>query len=398
MRALFNYHPEYFLFKYFWLLIFLPEQKYVFFLVFLNFVFFQIKFSKSKWVIKKEMLLFLLWSVLCFLAVILNLFSNVYWERLVADLMTPMVWVLATMHYDLYATIKLDERKLKKYVLFNFLVFLGIAVFYLVQNGKDFVFLGRHLAQVDYLVTGIKTRLTGFMHYATLNTTIIVVSLPLIFSLVKKKEHQLFFLLFSFVPVYLGASRIGLVTLAIVLLGFLVFYEEKRFFGLKLVVALLLLPFLLANLEWIYTEMLEVYSVREASNVARNIIYAESIDKVIETNVLFGYGISEYSSVGPWLGSHSSYISFFYKSGFVGIALIFLAFAYFMRKSFQQNGRMSIVYFVALFVFFIYETIDPIMVTVLLFFSSMGLWNHRKLEKEWNQRKPEKKIGGKAFE
>lgn len=380
MRALFNYHPEYFLFKYFWLLIFLPEQKYVFFLVFLNFILFQIKFFKNKWVIKKEMLLFLLWSVLCFLAVILNLFRNVYWERLVADLMTPMVWVLAIMHYNLYATLPLDEAKLKKYTLFNFFVFLGIAVLYLVQNGKDLVFLGRHLAQLDYLVTGVKTRLSGFMQYATLNTTSIVVSLPLIFSLVKKKKHQLFFLLCSFVPVYLGASRIGLLTLAIVLLGFLAFYEEKRFLGIKLVLVLLLLPFLLVHLEWIYKEVLEIYNLREASNVARNIIYTESINKVLEMNALFGYGISEYSSVGPWLGSHSSYISFFYKSGLVGSALIFLAFAYFMRKSFQQNGKMSLLYFVALFVFFAYETIDPIMVTVLLFFSSMGLWNRSKFE------------------
>ncbi len=71
-------------------------------------------------------------------------------------------------------------------------------------------------------------------------------------------------------------------------------YRWKICLDKKLIVIFVILLIIL-NTELLYHEILAVYNSRESSNEARFIIYQESIDKVLENNILFGYGISEYS-------------------------------------------------------------------------------------------------------
>ncbi len=67
MFKLFKYDPEYFIFKYFWLIIFIPEQKYVFLLIFMNLILFHIKFLKTKLILKMKFYCFIMvYIMFCF--------------------------------------------------------------------------------------------------------------------------------------------------------------------------------------------------------------------------------------------------------------------------------------------------------------------------------------------
>ncbi|HEM5010523.1 TPA: O-antigen ligase family protein, partial [Streptococcus suis] len=314
--------------------------------------------------------------------VVTSMFVEINFERLFADFTAPIIWIIAIMYYNLYSFINIDYKKLKNSIFFSFLVLLGISALYIIQNGKDIVFLDRHLIGLDYLITGVKTRLVGFMNYPTLNTTTIIVSIPLIFALIKNKMQQFFFLCLAFIPIYLSGSRIGSLSLAILIICLLWRYIGGKFAWIKKLIVIFVILLIILNTELLYHEILAVYNSRESSNEARFIIYQESIDKVLENNILFGYGISEYSVTGTWLGSHSGYISFFYKSGIVGLILLMFSFFYVIKKSYGVNGETALFYFTSLAIFFIYETIDPIIIILVLFFSSIGIWNNINFKKD----------------
>ncbi|HFR3632908.1 TPA: spore coat protein CotS, partial [Streptococcus suis] len=178
-----------------------------------------------------------------------SMFVEINFERLFADFTAPIIWIIAIMYYNLYSFINIDYKKLKNSIFFSFLVLLGISALYIIQNGKDIVFLDRHLIGLDYLITGVKTRLVGFMNYPTLNTTTIIVSIPLIFALIKNKMQQFFFLCLAFIPIYLSGSRIGSLSLAILIICLLWRYIGGKFAWIKKLIVIFVILLIILNTE-----------------------------------------------------------------------------------------------------------------------------------------------------
>ncbi|HFR3494857.1 TPA: spore coat protein CotS, partial [Streptococcus suis] len=58
------------------------------------------------------------------------------------------------------------------------------------------------------------------------------------------------------------------------------------------------------------------------------------------------------------------------------------SFFYVIKKSYGVNGETALFYFTSLAIFFIYETIDPIIIILVLFFSSIGIWNNINFKKD----------------
>ncbi len=141
----------------------------------------------------------------------------------------------------------------------------------------------------------------------------------------------------AFIPIYLSGSRIGSLSLAILIICLLWRYIGGKFAWIKKLIVIFVILLIILNTELLYHEILAVYNSRESSNEARFIIYQESIDKVLENNILFGYGISEYSVTELGSKSFRLYI-IFYKSGIVGLILLMFSF-FVIKKVMELMGK-----------------------------------------------------------
>lgn len=374
-------HPEYFIFKYMWLILLIPKQKYVFLIFLLNlfFLIFKYKNVSNSLIRKKYFLSLLIWTLVSLISFSINYSSEVHLEeRFFADLTAPIIWLMGSLYYYYYTNIYISFKKIKAYIKLNTSILLLISLLYIFYD-DNIVFLGRNLKTVDYLTDTISYRLVGFMEYPTIISLICFVLLPLVF-IIKNKTQKIVYLLILSIPPYLAGSRIIIFSVLMFSVFYIIFYFNiYKYRKYIYCVFFFSIVIFFINQDSIIEFFYNIYNYRSSSNIGRNLIYFESINEVINGNFMLGYNISKYSSVGPWLGSHSTYIYFFYKTGFIGLFFIILAHYYFFEDIVKKNRLMYIYIFVIL-VFYLYETIDPIIISILLLFSNIGLSTNKFLK------------------
>ncbi|MCD0022374.1 O-antigen ligase family protein, partial [Streptococcus agalactiae] len=129
--------------------------------------------------------------------------------------------------------------------------------------------------------------------------------------------------LFTFILPIGSGSRAGIVAILaqmfILLLNTVVVKKKTIKF------LLYILPFLLVIVMMLYFDnLLSIYyriiNLRSGSSESRFSLYKDTVNIVINNSLLFGEGVKELwlNSDLP-LGSHSTYIGYFYKSGLLGL-------------------------------------------------------------------------------
>ncbi|MGR1482947.1 capsule biosynthesis protein CapK, partial [Streptococcus agalactiae] len=127
---------------------------------------------------------------------------------------------------------------------------------------------------------------------------------------------------------------------------------------------------------WSIIEKIIMY--RNQSTITRMIVYQESIIEVLKGNILFGQGIRIPSSEGIFLGSHSTYISVFYRTSLLGIVLYFSAFILLYKEAISKNYKIYRLFFYTLLCYTLFEEIDPNHWSIVLLFSTFGIVGRAK--------------------
>ncbi|HEN4298453.1 TPA: capsule biosynthesis protein CapK, partial [Streptococcus agalactiae] len=259
----------------------------------------------------------------------------------------------------------------------NYFVLFLITVLYLFFPNEFTTFLGRDLFSIEW-IPSMKVRLTAYFEYATLLGQFILFTYPILFLKQQRYGENIFITLFLVFCAYLTGARIFLICM-IILLGYLLLEIIINKFNLKITkkaVFLIIIGIILLLVCFSYkVESIINYIIhyRFQSSSTRLTVYYESIRAILDGNFLIGQGIRVPSSVGIFLGSHSSYISIFYRTSFTGLFLFFSILLFLYREAIKQNRIIYKLFFGLLLLYMVFEEFDPNHWSVVLLFTTLGI-------------------------
>lgn len=230
------------------------------------------------------------------------------------------------------------------------LVFISTIYSFLMRSdleyGGIFSFLGEskfslvQYNQLDwYFVSGFpRTTILGIYPNSSAIVFLLVhiVNLVLNYKDISFKNGIILHLLLMFV-VFMTGSRFYLVISFVLLIIYLVQTKNKLYY------LILGLPIVLGVF---YFLMQSLMGLRTGSNETRSLIYEQSLYIMIKENIFFGLGIKPKIPLEtgfPYpLGSHSTLIGYFVKTGLVGGTYIFLGYLWAVIQYIHQLYRFII--------------------------------------------------------
>lgn len=374
--------PQYFIFKYLWLIVLLPKQymQLIFFSLIVLFLLPSYVNEKRNWEIDIPSFCIILWAIIYSISIISNsLFGNVSNQVLFSDLSKVFNWLIATFFYNYYLKKPVDINKIRNYMLFNLTVLAVFIGMFYIQKNANIVFLGRSLLGWDGFTASnhYGVRYAGFLEYATLNGQLIIFLLPLLRVVKIKFFTEIIILSFLLEVLILSKSRIAVISI-ILYIVFTVVDEINSTNKWIVITSAPITAFLMfSNWYNIKQILFQIFNSRSGSNATRFIVYEESLRAINGVGMLLGAGVRLPSSVGILLGSHSMYMSFIYRTGVLGSLIIFVMFCTLFSKFLTcnpSNKLRSVGYILALLVFWLFEELDPHYWCLILFFSTMSIF------------------------
>ncbi|MEC7546143.1 MAG: O-antigen ligase family protein [Pseudomonadota bacterium] len=179
--------------------------------------------------------------------------------------------------------------------------------------------------------------------------------------------------------IYMSLSRMVMVfyVLTLLFIVFLMFEASVRrvIFVLGLVLFLLVLPYATSYLLLVWDEF---NSVRQASSDMRIFLYQHSIATAFEERAFWGMGVKSRGELLIPLGSHSTLVGAFYKTGFIGSIFFFsfylLSIVYslfsvmYARRDVAYIGALVLIFLV----FSMFEDMDAPQLVSYMFFLCVG--------------------------
>lgn len=379
--------PEYWIFWLLWLIILLP--KYIQLAVFCGIavlLLLQRDFRLKMNYVSAAMLL--LFAV--------HLFSIVYClavldgpkDRLPAAINTAILWPIAAIYYAHYANRKkLDMDTIGRCCCFNLLVMGAFAVLtvylFYVKGYGYYSLLGKTLYETTFLSGRATTKFFGLNDYSNMNLFYLMLMVTMSLPYLRKKKIwvQLVILGLASVEIFLINSRAGMILFTLSLVcSFLELFVAKRYrnalFFLALVCAFAGTIALFPELWQLLRDKI-IYG-NESSTGFRVAILTQSIRESWEMSPIWGMGIKRYFAEGYPLGSHSSYVGFFYKTGFIGLILGMASFAIANWKVLRRVPSCDSIRLVAMFllsfmVLFAIEDVDGTNWSPMLYFACLAI-------------------------
>ena len=312
-------------------------------------------------------------------------------DRLPAAINTALLWPITAVYYAYYSNRKLDMDTVGRCCCINILVMSVFAVitvylFYLKGIGY-YAMLGKTLYETTFLGGGATTKFYGLNDYSNMNLFYLMLNVTLMLPYLRKKKLlvQLAFLGIAAIEIFLINSRAGMILFSLSLaFAFLELFIPKRyrkavFFWAAMLVAVAALA-VLPKLIQLFLDKI-IYG-NESSTGFRVLILTESIKQPWKMSPIWGMGIKRFLIEGYPLGSHSSYVGFFYKTGFVGLILgmfIFLKANFrLLRHTFSCDCiRLIAMFLLSFMVLFAIEDVDGTNWSAMLYFATLALFiNH----------------------
>lgn len=320
------------LFSLIWPILLLPKELQFFLLLLVAL------FALKKHKIYFDLLSFFLVSYVGVYA--FSVFTNVWFFssefiRLVAAFNSLGSWMVAVIFYLLFKNSHVHMGKFIRIGFINYVVLLALwAVSMLVFSFTglaDVSVLGRTLYYSETFNQEVVVRFVGLMEYSNLIVMFCLFFYPLYFLHIRRhssKWVQVVLLTIGVLPLISSYSRSGYlvfgaaITVAAVYYGYQSVSRDVFFFAAFFALAVGLVVFYSSDLhETIGVQVEELATAREGSNNSREIIVTESIDMTRKTSPIVGMGVKDNSSIGYPLGSHSTFLGFFYKTGIIGLLL-----------------------------------------------------------------------------
>lgn len=374
------------LFKYIWIIAIMPKQIQFFLLGILA----MYLINRSKIALDRISLFIIGYAITHVISIYINIIGNDYSsERILAAINTALVWLVAILIYLYYKNNKIDIGRIIKYSIKNLIImnaFLIIAMlFYYIFHINEVSIFRKALYGIDWYGGVNVIRFSGLLEYPNLVALFFMIFYPISMikynnsSMLKKIVVSVIFLL----PVIFSRSRSGYI-LAIVAIGvcllndFLSSSKRKKYINVFFLMIIMIIVFILifGGLDAIKNILITMFNSREGSNNTRMNIYAESIRMTMINSPIIGCGIKNFIGDYP-LGSHSTYIGIFYKTGLLGSVLFILA-LYNIVKSLIKNLKykrfiFGAVFCLAVLVIGIVEDLDGSNWFLSVYFAVIGI-------------------------
>lgn len=373
---------DYSLFYALWVLILVPNQWYQFLIITIIVLLLLWK-SEFRISISNSSILFLLWLFIYLFAILIRgTQEDITFQRFIAELLKLISTGYALFFYNYYRKADFNSSVVRNVVKVNYFVLFLITVLYLFFPMLKPTLFGRELFSIEWF-PHMRIRLAAYFEYATLIGQFILFSYPILFLKPQKHMENILISLLLTICSYFSGARILLVCMLVLLASLLLDYilfktnlklTKKNTFILGM--TFLFITACFAYNIWSIIEKIIMY--RNQSTITRMIVYQESIIEVLKGNILFGQGIRIPSSEGIFLGSHSTYISVFYRTSLLGIVLYFSAFILLYKEAISKNYKIYRLFFYTLLCYTLFEEIDPNHWSIVLLFSTFGIVGRAK--------------------
>lgn len=363
-----------FLLKYLWVFILLPKS--------LQLVAYGAAFVVLLWKRNGQIHLsnshkcFLMYGLVHILSIIYNCgIRSCEPDRIFAAVNTAMIWILAVLIAAMVSKEKIDVLKAGKYCLYNMLILI---VMYFVPNifkinEVNYILDTREIVSLDWINGSLTYRFSGLMEYSVLVALFGLLMIPLSTTYLTstRKSFIIPFFLLSYFVIVKSNSRMGILLITMeVMLSLIYIMQRMRSLSTKAKRAIYVTVFLcgIVGILMLYPVVVQLieklFFMREGSNSQRFYIYSESIKATLKNSVILGCGVKDMIGAYP-LGSHCSYIGFFYKTGILGSLFVLCGFWFLNAeylKRFRSTKDFKILYFyfcqLILMLFFVTEDLD----------------------------------------
>ncbi|HEN4476335.1 TPA: capsule biosynthesis protein CapK [Streptococcus agalactiae] len=373
---------DYSLFYALWVLILVPNQWYQFLIITIIVLLLLWK-SEFRISISNSSILFLLWLFIYLFAILIRgTQEDITFQRFIAELLKLISTGYALFFYNYYRKADFNSSVVRNVVKVNYFVLFLITVLYLFFPMLKPTLFGRELFSIEWF-PHMRIRLAAYFEYATLIGQFILFSYPILFLKPQKHMENILISLLLTICSYFSGARIllvcMLVLLASLLLDYILFKTNLKLTKKNTFILGMTFLFITACFSYnIWSIIEKIIMYRNQSTITRMIVYQESIIEVLKGNILFGQGIRIPSSEGIFLGSHSTYISVFYRTSLLGIVLYFSAFILLYKEAISKNYKIYRLFFYTLLCYTLFEEIDPNHWSIVLLFSTFGLVGRAK--------------------
>ena len=307
-------------------------------------------------------------AIQCLAIVFAMLINSFELNRIFAALNTTLIWINAGMILSIYTkyNVGISIKNCGIMAIINISILFIVTIFGIFLHFKGMNISipgGRQLLNDDYINGQLTYRTCCFFEYPTLISMFCFVNIPFAIKFLDSKKFKYLTIGFLFIAcmisIYMSRSRWGLL-LCLFLFAVFVFLKELRK-GKDVKSYIIFSVFLVGILvsPAIFTILMKLLNSRSGSNSMRFIIYYESVKSSISNNFLIGCGVKNMIGGYP-LGSHSSIIGSFYKTGLIGFALFMYLYIMILFKSIKDINHHIILSasILSILCFMIFEDID----------------------------------------
>lgn len=387
MKAKQEHNIYYFLFKYLWFIAILrKEAQFIILMLLLAYI---ISLRKLKFSMLAVSLLAVN-TIYLFSIIYAAVFGGHELSRVLAAVNMCMISYAGITYFAVYSQINLDLDRMKKYMLTNLLVLAAVYVLFLFAGERGNVSFLHLLCGYDVFNMKGGLRFRGYLEFTNCVVFMYLYCMPYAFSCVAGKYGSFAskgFELLSLAVIFGSHSRIGIasctgaVILSVLLAGKIRAVRTPKLLKAALLIALLILGLVL--LDKIIAAVNFALDARAGSTSTRFYIYTESMKRMLKEYPLFGFGVRDRINGGFPYGSHSTYISMFYRVGLVGGSLFLLIVMIIIAKinntpSVNKFMFLEKISFIALYACFIFEDLDGVDWSVAVFYALLGIFFNQR--------------------
>lgn len=330
--------------------------------------------------IDKLALPFIILGFIHFISILVNCIGDFTLDRALAAFNTALLWILGGVVFSYSKNHSKNSEFVNKVMYQNMLILIFLAVLMLIIQKigmSNITILSRQLIGKDWNNGVRTTRLMAFMEYSNLISMFYFLCFPFAYQHVidnKGKFHQCIFFFLSILPVLMNRSRIGIILVIVNLLTLIpkiIALSKKKIVYISILLGFVLSIFVLINYNFLYYKLYSLINSRQGSTAMRSLIYSTSINRTLENSLIIGCGIKEYIKGYP-LGSHSTFIGFFYKTGLVGLFFGVSGIITLYKRIFKTKRSYFMCMLCFLLMLFV-EDLDGANWLIILFFVLMGL-------------------------
>lgn len=313
-------------------------------------------------------------------------------SRILAALNTWMITAVAVGFYHFCRQVEIDLDRVGKYSLYNLLILVLLWMVYKLTGGtRAFPILGHALMGEDWVNGLYASRFLGYMDYANLVVFCVLFFYPLAMIFLRGKRLLPLALTLALYPVvHATNSRTGQLLYLLLLMAYFLFTFQSWFFRLykqRKYALLFLGSFAVLAVAVLCSGLIlrifdSIMNMREGSNNMRMQIYTQSITTMLERSPIIGIGIKDMLGEYP-LGSHSTYIGVFYKTGILGgliylCSMVYLAMKILLGKDFNRHMVTTKICLAAVLLLMALEDIDGANWCICTFYALLGFVQNEK--------------------